>query len=174
MLPMINSFAPIEPPHCRLLLLGSIPGKASLAAKRYYAHPRNAFWPIMTALLQLPADANYDQRIQALQQASIGLWDVMQACVRASSLDSDIQEDSIQPNDFAGWFQRHPETRAVFCNGGKALQSYQRYVLPLLDTPFCQLPVYQLPSTSPAHARLNQAQKLALWQQAITPFMGKP
>lgn len=163
----IHSFPPIEPAHCRILILGSMPGKASLTAQRYYAHPRNAFWPILGQLLEFdPADA-YEQRTEALRQAGIGLWDVMQSCVRPSSLDSDILEDSILPNDFPGWFQRHPNTRAVLCNGGKAFDSYRRYALPLLDAPFRDLPLIQLPSTSPAHASRNLEQKLQAWQTLL-------
>lgn len=163
----IHSFPPVEPARCRILILGSMPGKASLAAQQYYAHPRNAFWPILGQLLGFdPANA-YEQRTDALRKAGIGLWDVMQSCVRPSSLDSDILEDSIRPNDFPGWFQRHPQTRAVFCNGGKAFQSYRRYVLPLLDESFRQLPLQQLPSTSPAHASRRLDEKFQHWQQLL-------
>lgn len=163
----INSFPPIEPAECRLLILGSMPGKASLTATQYYAHPRNAFWLIMGELLGFDPKLDYPQRIQALQQAGIGLWDVMQSCVRPSSLDSDIIETSIVANDFHAWFNRHPSTGAVLCNGGKAFQSYQRYVLPKLDQPFQQLPRYQLPSTSPAHARLTLKEKQQEWQRVL-------
>lgn len=163
----IHSFPPIEPAQCRILILGSMPGKASLAAQRYYAHPRNAFWPILGELLGFDPAGAYEQRTAALSKAGIGLWDVMRSCVRPSSLDSDILEDSIQPNDFPGWFQRHPQTRAVFCNGGKAFQSYRRYVLPLLDAPFCDLPLIELPSTSPAHASRNLEQKQQAWHEQL-------
>jgi TDG/mug DNA glycosylase family protein len=144
-----------------------MPGKASLQATRYYAHPRNAFWPIMGELLGFDPKADYTERTRALQEAGIGLWDVMRSCVRSSSLDSDIQETSIIANDFPGWFQRHPHTRAILCNGGKAFQSYQRHVLPLLEEPFRQLPLYQLPSTSPAYASLTLQQKQLEWHQVI-------
>ncbi|WP_404419162.1 DNA-deoxyinosine glycosylase [Marinospirillum sp.] len=167
----VNSFAPVEPTSCRLLILGSMPGKASLAATEYYAHPRNAFWPIMAELLGFDPKADYRLRTQALQEAGIGLWDVMQSCLRPSSLDSDILETSIIPNDFPGWFQRHPHTHTVLCNGGKAFQSYQRHVRPLLDEPFRQLPLYQLPSTSPAHASLTLQQKRLEWHKIMEEFL---
>lgn len=169
----VYSFPPIEPTHCRLLILGSMPGKASLAAQQYYAHPRNAFWPIMAELLGFDPEAGYLQRIQTLQQAGIGLWDVMQSCIRPSSLDSDIEETSIRPNDFPAWFRRHPHTQTIFCNGGKAYQSYRRHVLPLLDEPCQQLPLHQLPSTSPAHASRTLQQKQLEWYKVITPLLNQ-
>lgn len=167
----VNGFPPVEPGKCRLLILGSMPGKASLQATQYYAHPRNAFWPIMGELLDFDPKADYAQRLRALQEANIGLWDVMQSCIRPSSLDSDIQETSIIANDFPGWFQRHPRTQAVLCNGGKAFQSYQRHVLPLLDKPFRQLPLYQLPSTSPAYASLSLQQKQLEWHKIMETLL---
>lgn len=169
----VNSFPPIEPATCRLLILGSMPGKASLAAQQYYAHPRNAFWPIMGELLGFDPNADYEQRIQALLLGGIGLWDVMQSCIRPSSLDSDIQEASIIPNNFPSWFQRHPNTCAVLCNGGKAFQSYHRHVLPLLDEPFQQLPLHQLPSTSPAYASLTLQQKQLEWHKIMATLLNQ-
>jgi len=167
----VNGFPPVEPNKCRLLILGSMPGKASLQATRYYAHPRNAFWPIMGELLGFDPKADYAKRLQALQEAGIGLWDVMQSCVRPSSLDSDILETSIIANDFSDWFRRHPHTQAILCNGGKAFQSYQRHVLPLLDEPFRQLPLSQLPSTSPAYASLTLQQKQQKWHNTMEKLL---
>ncbi|SFB90767.1 G/U mismatch-specific uracil-DNA glycosylase [Marinospirillum celere] len=163
----INSFPPVEPSHCQVLILGSMPGKASLQATRYYAHPRNTFWPIMAELLEFCPSLDYKARLKALTDQGIGLWDVMHSCVRSSSLDADILEASIEANDFIGWFQRHPETQAIFCNGGKAWQSYRKYVQPDLPTAHRQLPVIQLPSTSPAHARQGFTEKLSSWRQLL-------
>ncbi|TGG91290.1 DNA-deoxyinosine glycosylase [Natronospirillum operosum] len=168
----VHSFLPIEPASARVLILGSMPGRASLQAQRYYAHPRNAFWPIMGALLDFDPVLPYDQRLEHLRAAGIGLWDVLQTCTRSSSLDSDIIEDSIVPNDFAGWFERHPHTQAVFCNGSKAWQSYRRHVLPALPAPWADLPLQRLPSTSPAHAAMSRANKQQAWQTALAPWFG--
>lgn len=163
----VHSFPPVEPAQARVLVLGSMPGKASLRAQRYYAHPRNAFWPIMGALLDFDPNLPYDRRLAHLRAAGIGLWDVLQTCTRSSSLDSDIIESSIVPNDFGGWFERHPQTAAVLCNGTKAWQSYRRHVLPHLPAPFRDLPLRRLPSTSPAHAAMPLAEKQVHWLDSL-------
>ncbi|MHA7881205.1 MAG: DNA-deoxyinosine glycosylase [Saccharospirillum sp.] len=163
-MPKIQSFPPIEPPSARVLILGSMPGKASLQAQQYYAHPRNVFWPIMATLLGFSADLPYPERTAALQQAGVGLWDVLHSCERESSLDSDIQAHSMAPNDFNAWFERHPETLAVLCNGGTAYKAWCKRVQPLLKGKRQALPVHPLPSTSPAYAAMPLADKQARWQ----------
>lgn len=117
----------------------------------------------MAQLLDFNTEAAYEERIQALKDNGIGLWDVCKACVRSSSLDSDIVEETIITNDFPGWFQRHPETQAVFCNGTKAYESYRKRVIPELEAPFKDLPVQRLPSTSPAHAARSLDEKAQAW-----------
>jgi len=171
-MPTIHSFAPIEPPHARVLILGSMPGKASLRAQQYYAHPRNAFWPILSRLLNFDVALDYPQRVAQLQASGVGVWDVLAACTRSSSLDSDIVESSIVPNDFAHWFERQPQTRAIFCNGAKAFDSYRKYVMPALAPDYATLPVIRLPSTSPAHASLTVNDKLADWSAVSNYLFG--
>jgi double-stranded uracil-DNA glycosylase len=164
----VHSFPPIADATSRLLILGSMPGKASLRAKQYYAHPQNAFWKIMTALLELEPDAPYASRTAALRAHGIALWDVMKTCTRASSLDSDVVESSIVANDFASFLRRHPSVRTVCFNGTKAEQSFLRYALPELGA-LGDLAYYRLPSTSPAHASLSAAKKLAAWRAVLEP-----
>jgi TDG/mug DNA glycosylase family protein len=143
-----------------------MPGRASLVAGEYYAHPRNAFWRIIAALLPTSGDLAsrpYRERVRALQRGEIALWDVLASCTRESNLDSDIDDSSIVPNDFPGFFRDHPHIERVFFNGAKAEQSYRRFVLPALpDAPTL---VYQrLPSTSPAHAAMSFERKLEAWR----------
>lgn len=158
----VCSFAPIEAAGARLLILGSMPGAASLAAGEYYAHPRNLFWPIMGELVGARPTLPYAQRIARLRGAGIALWDVLASCVRPGSLDSAIDDASVEPNDFAGFFAGHPRIGQVFFNGAKAEQVFRRRVLGLVALPPLQL--QRLPSTSPAHAGRTLAQKLAAWQ----------
>ncbi len=160
--PCIHSFPPIAAPDATLLILGSMPSKASLLANQYYAHPRNAFWPIMGALFGAGPEAPYARRVRVLKQAGVAVWDVLASCTRGSSLDSDIDERSIVPNDFASFFRAHPRIERVFFNGAKAEASFRRHVLPRLAV--AALRFERLPSTSPANASWSHARKLRAWR----------
>jgi len=164
----IHSFPPLAAPDATCLILGSMPGKASLAAQQYYAHPRNAFWPLLSQLLALPEQLDYAQRCQSLRQQRIAVWDVLNTCTRTSSLDSDIDPASIVPNDFVVFFAGHPQIRTVFFNGATAAGIYRRHVLPRLPPATAALPTVQLPSSSPAHASLSFVAKLARWRVILT------
>lgn len=153
------SFPPVAAPDARLLILGSMPGVASLNAQRYYAHPRNAFWPIMATLLGFAVDTPYERRLQHLLAARIALWDVLASCYRPGSLDSAIDPASQVANDFDRFLRKHPHIQRICFNGGKAAQSFRRQVLPTLTR--TDLDFVQLPSTSPAHASLSFDAKLA-------------
>lgn len=155
----IYSFPPIARPDARVLVLGSMPGKASLAANQYYAHPRNLFWRVMGELVGAGPDAPYAQRAQILQDQYIALWDVLQSCTRQSSLDSDIKCEVA--NDFAAFFANHPQITHVFFNGGKAESAFRKHVKICPEG----LIFTRLPSTSPAHASLPFEKKLAAWSQ---------
>lgn len=159
-------FAPVATADSRVLVLGSMPGVASLRQARYYAHPRNAFWPIAAQVLGFAPTLDYPERLQALQAAGVALWDVLQACERPGSLDADIRHDTLVPNDFAAFLQAHPAITRICFNGGKAATLYRRHVLPTL--PQAALEYHDLPSTSPAHAAISFDQKLAAWTRALT------
>jgi double-stranded uracil-DNA glycosylase len=170
-LPWLHSFPASASEHARVLILGSMPGAASLAANRYYAHPRNQFWPILSALLQCDLVArDYPQRLRTLNRCGIALWDVLQTCRRPGSLDADIAADSIRANDFTGFFRRHGNIHHVFCNGAAAERFYKQHVQPRQVLP--PLRYQRLPSTSPAHAALDFAGKLAAWR-AMSQILGQ-
>lgn len=159
----VYSFPPIAARDATVLILGSMPGKASLLANQYYAHPRNAFWPIMGELYGAGPDAPYARRVQVLKRAGVAVWDVLASCARAGSLDSDIDEDSIVPNDFVSFFRTHRRIDSVYFNGAKAEASFRRHVLPGLAT--TRLRMRRLPSTSPANASWSHARKLQAWRR---------
>lgn len=162
-----TGFAPIIGAKPHTLILGSTPSQASLTAQQYYAHPRNAFWFIMQQAFAIPAQSDYTSRCHALIQHDIAVWDVIQYCQRQGSLDTAIQEKSIQTNNFKQLFADYPSIQHILFNGAKAEQSYRRYVLPNLSTSHQQKNMHRLPSTSPAMARLKPADKLKQWQ----PFL---
>jgi hypoxanthine-DNA glycosylase len=161
----LHSFAPIVDAEAEVLVLGSMPGAASLAAQQYYAHRHNAFWPIMAELLGFDRDAPYPARVAALQAAHIALWDVLQSCTRQGSLDARIAPGSEVANDFVGFFASQPKISRVFFNGAKAEASFRRHVLPRLAAG--QLQFCRLPSTSPAHAARSYAEKRDAWRTIL-------
>src|SRR4029077_16189116 len=100
----VQSFPPIVSQQSKVLILGSMPGEASLKADQYYAHPRNAFWPIMGELFGAGPSLPYQERVALLQSTGVALWDSLQACVRPGSLDASITNEAA--NDFPGFFDK--------------------------------------------------------------------
>ena len=163
-----RGFPPVAREDARVLILGSLPGEASLRAQQYYAHPRNAFWTIMKVIAG--AEGGYADRCRALEARGIAVWDVLSSSVRPGSLDADIDMRSAVPNDFARFFAGHRDIRLVCFNGRKAEQLFERRVLPSLPGLGPELAL--LPSTSPAHASLCVEEKLARWCGIIEPHLG--
>ena len=164
----VCSFPPIARADARVLVLGSMPGVASLSAGQYYAHRRNAFWPIMGALLGFDPLVHYAQRLAALQAAHISVWDVLQSCSRTGSLDASIARASEVANDFPRFFRQHPHIAHVFFNGTAAEAAFRRHVLPQMAQLVQNgLAMTRLPSTSPANAGCPYADKLAAWRVAL-------
>ncbi|MBL8310189.1 MAG: DNA-deoxyinosine glycosylase [Burkholderiales bacterium] len=161
----VCSFAPIAPRGATRLVLGSMPGVASLAAGQYYAHPHNAFWPIMASLFGVPVEAPYAARVRALERAGVALWDVLAACERTGSLDSAIRRGSEVANDVATLLARRPAIRMVAFNGAGAEAAFRRHCGELLRDSRWRFA--RLPSTSPAHASLSRAAKCAQWRAAL-------
>jgi len=170
----IIGFPPIAAPQCRVLILGSMPGEASLAAGEYYAHPRNAFWPILGGLLGFAPEAPYPDRVRHLLSRGMAVWDVLKSCERAGSLDSSIQPDSMQVNDFTEFFGFFPLIRLVCFNGTTAETLFRKRAAPNLGPVLDGIGMVRLPSTSPAHASLSLARKSAIWGKALMPFLAGP
>lgn len=143
-------------PDARVLVLGSLPGDASLQAGQYYAHPRNQFWPLLQAITGQPlVELAYAERLEALQQAGVALWDVIASARRRGSLDADIRDQ--QANDLRELAQSLPRLRAVAFNGATAARAAGQ-----LDG--LGLDILVLPSSSPAHT-LAFDRKLEVWRQ---------
>lgn len=139
------SFAPHVAPDTRLLILGSLPGARSLAARQYYAHPTNQFWRLVGAVIDRPlADLPYDDRLAALRKARVGLWDVISTAARRTSSDGDIRD--FEPHDLATLIAKLPDLRMIAFNGGKASAIGRRQ----LPEPV-KISVIDLPSSSAAN-----------------------
>lgn len=147
----------------RVLVLGSMPGVASLREARYYAHPRNRFWPLMSMLCGFDAALPYAAKLAALNEAGVGLWDVIGQCRRQGSLDAAIVRGSELPNPIADLIDRLPDLRLVACNGAAAHRAFQRFIVPTLRQPL-SAPVLALPSTSPANAAASLPALRRAWQ----------
>jgi len=154
-----EGFSAVSNAHAKVLILGSMPGQRSLAEMQYYAHPRNAFWPIMGSLFDAGPDINYAHRLDRLHEHHIALWDVLQFCERPGSLDSAIKAGSAITNNFDQFFSLHPGIQVVFFNGQKASELYRRHVQASTQR------LITLPSTSPANAAMSFTEKLRCWSQ---------
>ena len=161
---ILEGFAPIARADARVLILGSMPGAASLAAGEYYAHPRNAFWSIIEAVWDIPRSLPYTERARSVQARGLAIWDVVARCRRPTSLDADIDRASVVVNDFAGFLGRHPGIRQIAFNGAGAEALFRRHAWPSLPEALQQLPRLRLPSTSPAHASLALEAKVDAWR----------
>lgn len=138
-------------------MLGTLPGEESLRRARYYAHPRNLFWPIIFALFGEAPAPSYDDRVAFLVTHNIALWDVCEMAERRASMDSEIRREV--PNKLHDLLDAYPKITTVAFNGGGARRLYDRHFKRRPD-----LAYLHLPSTSPAHASLSFAEKLARWQ----------
>lgn len=143
---MKYSFPPVTGPDITVLVLGSLPGDKSLAEQRYYAHPQNQFWTLMSGVIGVDLRAlDYEVRLEALVGAGVGLWDVIGAAERDGSTDAAIRD--ISTNDLIALVGSLPHLRAIAFNGGTALAIGKRQVL----AAGLALPIIALPSSSPLH-----------------------
>lgn len=159
---MLTGLAPLVSRHTRLLILGSFPGVASLQAQQYYGHPQNHFWKILHAIWPsspIPEGVgSYQKRSEWLLDRGLGVWDVYAACEREGSLDSSIRQPVV--NDFSQILQQCPALEAIAHNGGESFKHARH-------TSLLGLPVYKLPSTSPANASWSFERKLAAWREVF-------
>ena len=158
-----SGFPPIVGSDPAVLVLGSLPGKKSIAEQQYYAHPQNAFWKIMGALFEMRAELPYEKRVCVLKENRIALWDVLQSSFRPGSLDASIRVQGASCNDFLGFLHRHSGIRAICFNGKKAADLFARLAAREVLRQYPDLTFEALPSTSPAHAAMPYAEKLRCW-----------
>jgi len=162
-----QSFPPVVDPHVRLLLLGSLPGDRSLAAQRYYAHPQNQFWRLMSGVIGRDLVAlDYEARLAALLAAHIGLWDVVASASREGSSDAAIRDPV--GNDLAGLVRTLPDLRAIGFNGATAFRHGSKQLAGVAD-----IALIALPSSSPLHT-VGAAAKQSAWGALRTYVLDPP
>ena len=159
---MLEGLAPVIDADTRLVVLGSFPGAASLAAQQYYGHPRNLLWRLLSALWDEDLVAlAYPRRLDALRRHCVGLWDVYRSCEREGSLDSAIRAPV--PNELARLTALAPGLQAVAHNGGESARMRRL-------TQRLGVTVHVLPSTSPANASWSFERKLAAWREVFSRY----
>ncbi|QBZ83342.1 DNA-deoxyinosine glycosylase [Hydrogenovibrio crunogenus] len=164
-----QGFSPIVPAQPKLLILGTAPSVVSLEKSFYYAHPRNAFWPILADYFNQPVDSVEAKKALCLEN-DILLWDVLSACERQGSLDSAIKQP--EPNDFETLFQTYSDLKVVLFNGKAAQNLFEKQVVKKQSLPD-DLMFYSLPSTSPANARLTFENKRVFWHKTLQQTLTK-
>jgi hypoxanthine-DNA glycosylase len=160
-----RNFPPVVDANTRVLVLGSLPGEASLKAGRYYANPQNLFWRLTGAVLETDLAAlPYEARLAVLLRRGVGLWDTVAEARRTGSLDSAIRDAT--EADLVGLVRSLPSLRAVAFNGAKAAGIGTRQLSGLPDAPA----LIALPSSSPANASRSFEKKAEAWS-ALRPYL---
>jgi len=157
---MITSFSPFINSETEILVLGTMPGIASLEKQEYYAHPRNHFWKIMYTLLDsLPISVVFEDKIKLLQANKIGLWDVLENCDRKGSLDIHIKNQ--KENDFETLFKNYPRITKIIFNGKESHKYFLKKFGQIKGITY-----YVMPSTSPANT-VSFEKKLEIWSSCF-------
>ena len=159
-----QSFGPVLAPDARVMIVGSMPSVKSLADAQYYAHPRNAFWPILFDVFGTAPTSDYEAKKTLIRANRLALWDVACSCEREGSLDSRMRD--IVYNDFAALYARCPDIGTVLCNGGTAHALF-------VKSGFAgDRRVIRMPSTSPAYT-MPYDRKLAIWKETLNQVLYK-
>lgn len=157
-----HPFPPLLDQNSRILFLGSFPSIASFEHAFYYAHPRNAFWPIMESIFNVKLESNEAKKALSLEKG-IGLWDVIGSCERSNSSDTNLK--NCIPNDFVKLLEEYPNIQALAFTGKKSHDLFMKFYKDL------SVEKVLLPSTSPAHATMTFEEKKVFYESFIKSFL---
>lgn len=157
-----RNFEPVFAPDARVMIVGSMPSVKSLEMAQYYAHPRNAFWPILFDVFGAEPTQDYEKKKALIRENGLALWDAAACCEREGSLDSAMRD--IVYSDFGALYEKCPHIHTVLCNGGTAHALFMRSGAAAGKT------VLRMPSTSPAYT-MAYARKLEAWRTALEKAM---
>ncbi|MCL2671683.1 MAG: DNA-deoxyinosine glycosylase [Clostridiales bacterium] len=152
-----HPFAPICDARSEILILGSFPSVQSRARNFYYAHPQNRFWRMLAGVYATKTPVTMEEKCDILLKNHLALWDVLQECAITGSADASIQ--NAKPNDLTPLLQ-NCALRRILCNGGKAYELFRRHIV-------TEIPVYRMPSTSPANAARRLEQLIEAWREGL-------
>lgn len=165
---LTHEFSPVYDKHSKILILGTFPSVKSREQQFYYGHPQNRFWKVLSHITKEPAPTAVEEKKHLLLSHGIAVWDVIQSCEIIGSSDSSIR--NVVPADIA-WLLRQTSIQAIFGNGSKACELFQKYTAPALsDFPKAN-EICKLPSTSPANAVWNLERLCAEWEEKLTPYI---
>lgn len=153
-----RSFEPVFAESARVLIVGSMPSVKSLEDAQYYAHPRNAFWPILFDIFGETPSRDYERKKALIRAHHLALWDAAAVCEREGSLDSNMR--GVVYNDFGRLYAKCPDIRAVLCNGATAHKLF------IQSGWTGARQVIRLPSTSPAYTMAYEKKREA-WRAAL-------
>ena len=170
-IPIKQGLNPVVDDNSRILILGSLPGHASLKSREYYAYPQNQFWNILSSIYQESIRVDYESKRAFLHKHGIALWDVLKAAEREGSLDSNIRSPVV--NDLAGLIQKHPQIKAVGLNGRTAEKNFNKHWRSHSVFSADNIHVRYLPSSSPTRGRYVKTvdEKVQAWQDFLEPVM---
>jgi double-stranded uracil-DNA glycosylase len=157
-----HPFPPLLNQNTRILFLGSFPSIASFEQAFYYAHPRNAFWPILETIFDVRLETNEAKKVFCLEKG-IGLWDVIGSCERSNSSDTNLK--NCIPNDFEKLLRDYPNIKALGFTGKKSYDLFQKYFKNL------EIEKNLLPSTSPAHAAMKREEKAQIYKDFLERYL---
>lgn len=155
-----TSFPPISDAETEILILGTLPGDRSLQSGEYFAHPRNRFWKIISAITNNPFPQSYSEKMNLLQRTKIGVWNVLHKAHRKGSLDSEIQNEV--PNDLPAFIDRHKNLKVIAFDGKKAEALFKKHFSRRSD-----LTYISLPGCSPANARFSLDALCGRWAEIL-------
>ena len=162
----IYSYDPVIGKGCRALVLGTMPSVKSLEEGFYYAHPRNAFWPMMADILGEPRPRTVGEKKAMLLRHGIALWDTVRSCAREGSLDAAMRQ--VELNDIGALLAAYPGIRLILLNGGEAWRLFHR----IDPAAYAGREALRMPSTSPAYT-LSYERKRSVWRDALAGFISR-
>ena len=152
---LIHTIDPIYDSHSQILVLGSFPSVKSREQQFFYGHKQNRFWRVLARVLDCAVPENVEEKQAMLLTHHVALWDVIASCEITGSSDASIR--NVRPNDLSRIFDV-ADIQAIYTNGSKAYQMYQKYIFPINGREACPLP-----STSPANAGYSLDRLVEAW-----------